>query len=477
MNSTDADYTNATLSNITTTFDAAAFIEQYRNQTQKFSIIQRVSGSLSLVGSLCIVIHILRSHHRLSTTYHRLMLGLSLGDILVSVFAYLPNSVMVPEEMNYWVPGAQGNTTTCTIQGFLFYYGSGIATLYNCSVCFYYLSIIRYNKKDVYIRTKLEPWFHAVPHGLMVVVFGIHLSMKGYNTLAGICATEPNARFVPHCNGILPEGVTTTIPCDRGQKIHSSLWFNTMEFVLLYVIPPAVLIGTMFLMYLTVSKIERNAKRYGVRTLRLKTQRHLNVEEPPFCERCKETISRGIKGFFRAMISRVLCRRNISNAPRTFQKRSVLNMAGGYALAWAIVWVPTMLGSQFHNPDFFTFMIILFPLQGFLNFIVFMMPKIRSAKRPRRKPELSWPRACIVAYLSRGARRSDSTLMSSLARKNSTAVPVFKLRRLRHRKRKSSCVATSVDMIETQHPINSKSSVTKCSVSNQVKNDDCDDTV
>ena len=129
-----------------------------RNQINTRGIIYRITGSVSTIASMCLVVHILRSHHGLSTTYHRLVFGLSICDILSS-FGFVLSSTMVPKEMNYLVPGAQGNSTTCTAQGFLFSIGSTAANLYNCSICFYYLSIIRYNKKDEYIRDKLEPCF------------------------------------------------------------------------------------------------------------------------------------------------------------------------------------------------------------------------------------------------------------------------------------------------------------------------------
>ena len=46
------------------------------------------------------------------------------------------------------------------------------------------------------------------------------------------------------------------------------------------------------------------------------------------------------------------------------------------------------------------------PLQGLFNFLVFMSPKVRSAKRSRRGEEnLTWRQAFIKAYMSRGERR------------------------------------------------------------------------
>ena len=84
-----------------------------RNQIKTRGVIFHTLGTVSTIASMCLVVHILRSHHGLSTTYHRLVFGLSIGDIMSS-FANVLGSTMVPKEMNYYVLGAQGNMTTCT---------------------------------------------------------------------------------------------------------------------------------------------------------------------------------------------------------------------------------------------------------------------------------------------------------------------------------------------------------------------------
>jgi hypothetical protein len=147
-----------TTNSTTNTWDFEAFLNSdvlatIRNQINTYGIIIRISGSVSTIASTCLAVHILRSNHGLSTTYHRLVFGLCIGDIMSS-FANVLSSTMVPKEMNYFVPGAQGNMTTCTAQGFLLGVGNFVANLYNCSICLYYLAIIRYNKKDENIRNK-----------------------------------------------------------------------------------------------------------------------------------------------------------------------------------------------------------------------------------------------------------------------------------------------------------------------------------
>jgi hypothetical protein len=105
-----------------------------RNQIKTYDIIVRTTGSVSTIASTCLAVHILRSNHGLSTTYHRLVFGLCISDILSS-FGFALASTMVPKEMNYLAPGAQGNTATCTTQGFILAVGVIAANLYKTVCC------------------------------------------------------------------------------------------------------------------------------------------------------------------------------------------------------------------------------------------------------------------------------------------------------------------------------------------------------
>jgi hypothetical protein len=64
------------------------------------------------------------------STYHRLIFGLSAGDI-ISSFGYILSSVTVPKEMGYFAPFASGNTVTCDAVGFLMTSAVGVSFGYN----------------------------------------------------------------------------------------------------------------------------------------------------------------------------------------------------------------------------------------------------------------------------------------------------------------------------------------------------------
>jgi hypothetical protein len=436
-----------------------------RNEIKTRGVIRRTSGSVSTIASMCLVVHILRSHHGLSTTYHRLVFGLCIADIMTS-FAQALGSTMVPKEMNYFVPGAQGNTATCTAQGFVIIVGVGVAAVYNCSICFYYLAIIRYNKKDEYIRNKLEPWFHGISIVLPLAVGIILLAMKGYNAYGGVCHLRQYVD-APHCigyeSGDTPEGFS--IPCGRGDGRENPILYlvtSIVGFGLVLIITPTVIAVTMLLMYRSVSKVEQRNQNYGVSMLRLNARRrsindnHDENTENNNSTRCAndqhDGVMRRLKRFVMCMIPPCLRPRpddqlptTRSNRSRTSQKRAILHRAAGYALAWAFVYIPFMIITFLLNSNAKLILnACLTPLQGLFNFLVFMSPKARNAKRSiRGRKNLTWREAFIKAYMSRGERmRIDRNLSSRNTNRASGSI-VSLLQRVRRSSLKSFLVRTS----------------------------------
>ena len=380
--------------------------DQIANRAISFS----VSGTISIIGSVATIWHILRSHKGLSSTYHRLLLGLCVGD-LMSSFAYAVNSLAVPEEMKYLVPFARGNVGTCTASGFLRYVGLVMAALYNCSMCFYYLSIIKYNKKDEYIKDKLEPWFHFISISYALAIGFIGLANKGFNNsfYGGACAATPYNP--PHCkdyeNGAIPDGFT--IPCGRGDTASGAGHLSQgIMYFLLVSVTPVIIFGTMFSMYKTVRNIEQKMKTYGAGALRLRAQqRQRQAVDDANDSSSSESDNRfsmnpsvllgSLKNGLRRMF---LCRKQYPAASRsnnaTSQKRAVLYMATSYSVSWALTWVPIYIGAIHLQA-------ILLPLQGFYNFIVYMAPKVRNARITRRG-KLPWRKAITKALMSRGEK-------------------------------------------------------------------------
>jgi hypothetical protein len=244
---------------------------------------------------------------------------------------------MVPKELEYGMPFAQGNVASCDTQGcILTTWAVAAASLYNCSICFYYLVVNKYNKRDAYIRNKLQPWFHGISILFALVCCTILLASKAFNagsidTLA--CFFSPN--YPPHCigfeDGYILEGFN--IPCGCGnlesKPFAYAIWFIGLFSV--QALPPLVIICTMLLMYIFILKVERRMQRYGVGSLRLRAQPN-NPTEVGTGNAVKYAWKRIIPCLDRDTPA------STSNNTRS-QKRAILYVAAGYALAWALHYI------------------------------------------------------------------------------------------------------------------------------------------
>lgn len=386
-------------------------LSSQRKTIAKIHSIRFVMAPLSLAASIALICHILRSPKGLSTTYHRLLLGLSVADIMSSLANSL-NSAMTPQELDYLIPNSSGSTTSCSAQGCLIWMGAFAGSLYNSSISFYYLAIIRYGKKEHYIRRRLEPWFHAISIVIPLVSGSILVAAQAFNLLETQCFISPNRP--PHCigygDGQTPHGFS--IPCGRGNlKMNNKLAriINLMGQVLILSLPPGVIFVTMLLMIRTVASIEKKLSKYGVASLRLRVQAgNADATEGEeghgenknfFSNMCTCT------GMFACLSGTKRNRASKSNNA-TSKKRAILRMAFWYALAWFLTWVPYIMSLFPFIPanDKFTFMACLNPLQGFFNFWVYMSPKIRDVKRCVRE-DISWRRAFVIAWMGKSAPR------------------------------------------------------------------------
>ena len=383
-----------------------------RDHSKVLSILLSVTGTISIIGSSATIWHILRSHKGLSLTYHRLVLGLCIGD-LMSSSAYAFNSVAAPKEFKYLAPSANGTFQTCSASGFFLLDGLCMATSYTQALCFYYLAIITYNKKDNFIKAKLEPWSHGIPvtNALTIGILGLILEMFNIDNDGGMCMPTPY--LTPHCdgykNGVIPDGFSTT--CGRGDTKRTNLLKLLIHLLLPLTSTPLVIVGTMVAMYRTVRKIEHKMFNYGASALRLRAQQRQGVRAVDndhaidtnctFISRLKSSMCPCL--FQNYTESR-------SNNARS-QKRAVLYMAMSYSLTWALVFVPITLRTFVIDNNRIDILVgICQPLQRLYSFLVYMSPKVRHARNTKRR-KLPWCRAFMKAWMSRGEK--DRTICSS----------------------------------------------------------------
>ena len=124
------------------------------------SVLQVCSAILSLIGSCTIVFKILRSlsRNQSTTPYDRIILGLSICDI-VSSCTYAMGPFLLPRETSQrvWV---FGNASTCQKLGFLTQLSCLWALWYNALLSFYYLLTVRFQVKRQDFCRKYEIWMH-----------------------------------------------------------------------------------------------------------------------------------------------------------------------------------------------------------------------------------------------------------------------------------------------------------------------------
>lgn len=120
--------------------------------------IGRVSGSLSILGSFSIIYMVISDRTRkLYLPFHRLMLSMSVFDILHSIAIVISTAAHPQESTSF---GGKGNMHTCATQGFFIVLGLAVP-LYNSCLNIFFVLTIRYNISRKHF-TKFEPALHAI---------------------------------------------------------------------------------------------------------------------------------------------------------------------------------------------------------------------------------------------------------------------------------------------------------------------------
>ncbi len=151
------------------------------------ALVPKFTGLISLICSTFIIQHILRSPKRRRHIYHRLLLGMSTSDCVVSICCFLGTWPIPRGEACL----AAGTTATCTPQGFFGQTGYACATVYNISLAIYYMLVIVKGWTETRVL-KVEKYLHALP---ILVGFGTGfaaLGLKLYNNAGWLCWIAPN---------------------------------------------------------------------------------------------------------------------------------------------------------------------------------------------------------------------------------------------------------------------------------------------
>lgn len=150
-------------------------------QWRAVAFIPRVTGLLSFIGSSLIIKVIMSSWKtKLKTPYHRILLCMSIMDVISST-GHLLSTSPIPSDSVY-VYGAAGNVYTCTIQGVILTLGFAVP-LYNLSLSFHYLL----STINQCMKSKLEPIYHFVSLGFPFSMAVIGIINENFNNVGSIC--------------------------------------------------------------------------------------------------------------------------------------------------------------------------------------------------------------------------------------------------------------------------------------------------
>jgi len=352
------------------------FAEEKYGDGKSTTILRSTMAIVSVIFSCCLIRMIMTSKDRLSTTYHRLLLGMSVGDILFSL-SQVTFGAISPSDMSYMVWNARGNLATCTANGFFVVMGMMLTLFYSCSLNIYYLILIKYNKSESYIRKKVEPFLHGVPISVALIWSIIGLVNKNYNGGGrGVCNTP--IYNPPHCQGYedgeVREGFT--IPCGRGQ---GEAFFLIVSIVAT-TIPPVVIGVSLAMLYRHVSNQEKRMSHYGTGAL------DTSSEQSP----------------------------SDQNRDRSYS-RAVLNKTIAYSvsyfltLGWVIgIAIMKLLGVETIPLPYDYLWTMFVPLQGFFNLLIFVHPKVLATKKYNGTDNISWPRAFVTTFWSGLVGRDSS---------------------------------------------------------------------
>jgi hypothetical protein len=154
-------------------------------------VIVIISCLLSIIGSITIAYLIVRKRLWQKDFFQRIMLCLCVAD-LISTVATLFQPLVLPRFTR--LPLAFGTVRSCEAAAFLslFVWAS---YLYSAEISLYFLLTIRYHWKEDRIKSVLEPWVHILPWVFPLILGSVALAFSCFNpsSVLGVCtfATYP----------------------------------------------------------------------------------------------------------------------------------------------------------------------------------------------------------------------------------------------------------------------------------------------
>lgn len=321
-------------------------------QQKALSFCPKIPAALSILGSSALCYHVVREiRKRQLTTIHpniiwKISSHLNLGMGIANFFAALAfffTTWPIPRELRSEGNLAIGTQGTCSTQGFFIQLGSMTAAMYNAALAFFYFLTInrKWNGSQL---LKMQPFFHinAILWGLGTAIACLALTL--FNDTGWCCWI----RAAPlDCKETFWYGSEGT--CTRGDNA-------TIYKLALYYIPVwmAIIIVTAFMIciFLKIRDQEQRMAQFGNGS-----NQH-----------------------------------SLRNAKR-FARQATL-FAGAFYATWLFPTIYNLI-LAFGGPIYFSMLFlnaISLPMQGFLNFIVYIHPRYKQYMK--KHPNTS----CVCLY-------------------------------------------------------------------------------
>lgn len=333
------------------------------SQLRIIAIIPMVTAWLSIAGSVTIIFMLLRSEKKLSTSYRRIIFGMSCMDIIYSL-ALSMTSLASPEGTEgKWNP--VGNTVTCTLQGLALFIGVTGTTTYNCMLSIFYTLTIANGVSKATMSKRVEPFFHAIPFLYATSASIFLLNKKSFNSNGSICMISS---YPQNCHE------DASLDCSRGENADEHYrYFVGYPIVLMFFI----IVSSMIYLYSAVVVQERRMSQYRM---------------------SQSTLPEGILRMRRNSEANNLSSSSTTpirqrTTPEGRNRRAAMIQCLCYVTAYLISWTPVTLYLAVDDESEYLIVIgiinvLLTPLQGFSNFLVFIRPQVKSVMDINRDASL-----------------------------------------------------------------------------------------
>jgi len=324
------------------------------------AIIPMITGPISVISSMTIIVMILRSTKALSIPYHRILFGLSIADILASI-GMSTGSLLAPKGSPLlWK--SFGNQSSCDVQGFIYILGSIAEPLYNCSLQLYYLCMIKYKIKNKDIQRKIEPFLLCVPilYGMTGAI--VSLFTESINASGSWCYIDT---YPPKCLH------DVDVECTRGKDAYLlRILFGAIPFTSSF----TFMCIAMIMLYRTARDREIATNQYTFKASALALSPPERLEDTKGRRKRRLSIKDSIAQTLRKSPLDEDSRRSERILDRIMQYFAAYLLANFFLLMAGFV---DLFFGRFVAP-LFILQNIFYPLQGFYNLLVFIHPRYKT---------------------------------------------------------------------------------------------------